>query len=87
MKKMTIKEQKEYLKNKYSDYIKYVSVFRNRDFYTSGPNTGKGSKGTHYIYTYDTIFKRKDETIGELLFANSFEELEKMIVERISEVK
>lgn len=82
---MTIKEKVKQFKEKYKDYINYVEYYRNREYYTSGPGTGKGSKGTKYIYTYHASYKQ--ERLSESLFANSIEELEQMILKRINEVK
>lgn len=81
---MTIKDKVHELKNKYKDYTYFIEYYRNREYFTSGPCTGKGSKGTHYVYTYHTKLKRNNTTLGEELFANSIEELEQMILKRIN---
>ena len=80
---MTIKERKQELLNKYKEYIKWIDITRNRDFYTSGPNTGKGSKGTKYIYSYHTSVKRNGESIGYSIFADSMDNLENQIIKTI----
>lgn len=75
---MTIKEKLKNLKEKYSDFIIYVDYYKNREFYSSGPCTGKGSKGCKYIYTYYGKLKNNYDVDAE-----SIEELEKKIIELI----
>ena len=82
---MTIKEKIKQLNDKYKDYIKHTDYFKVRDYWTSGPNTGRGSKGTHYEYTFYTTFIRDGQPLNVSLFANSIDELEVKILDLIKE--
>ena len=82
---MTIKDKVKAFREKYKDNLYYVDYYKNRDFYTSGPCTGKGSKGTHYIWTYCAQLKIPGKSYGEDFYANSLEELEEKVKHRLEE--
>lgn len=74
-----------HLKEKYKDYVGYVGFRKLRDYYTSGPGTGKGSKGTHYIYQFDTRYygKGRKNKLGLSLYADNAYDLEEKIIKQI----
>lgn len=83
-----LKQKTDDLYEKYKDYVSRIIYYRNRDWATSGPNTGKGSKGTKYIYTFSTSIANKgDKGLRESLFENSLEDLENKIKDRINKYK
>lgn len=75
-----------HLQEKYKDYVNWVDYVKVRDFYTSGPGTGKGSKGSHYTYQFNTKYygKGKQDKLGRDLYADNAFDLEEKIIKEIN---